>query len=246
MTAPRALDRAEIDRVNNALEGADPEGILAWAAARFGQGLTFATGFGVEGCVIIDMLATNGLQVDVLSLDTGVLFPETYDLWRALESRYALTIRAVRPTSVRLEEQAAEYGPEPWLVDPDACCQLRKVEPLRAALTDRTAWISSIRRDQTAARKEARPLGWDERFGLAKVSPLWRWTDEDIWGRVRTRSIPYNPLHDRSYPSIGCAPCTTPVAAGEDPRAGRWRGRDKKECGLHAPLPLAVIKGAAS
>jgi phosphoadenosine phosphosulfate reductase len=214
-------------------EGAPPEVTLATAARLFPGRFTFATGFGVEGCVLIDLVARHGLPVDLFTLDTGVLFPETVDLWRRLEARYGVTIRAVRPER-SVEEQAALEGPALWSRAPDRCCELRKMAPLRAELTRFDAWASAIRREQTPDRAEAKPFERDGKFGLVKVNPLVAWTAKDVWRHVHAHDVPYNPLHDQGYPSIGCAPCTSPVAAGEDPRAGRWRGSAKTECGLHA------------
>lgn len=214
------------------LEGQSAEAILRWAAARYAPRLTFATGFGLEGCVMIDLVARHNLPVDLFTLDTGLLFPETYDLWRRLETRYGIAVRPVRPAH-SVEEQAGSEGPGLWGVDPDRCCELRKMVPLRATLEGFDAWISAIRRDQTPDRADAPVVGWDGKFGLVKINPLVRWTAEDVRAYIDEHDVPYNPLHDQGYPSIGCQPCTTPVAPGEDPRAGRWRGREKKECGLH-------------
>lgn len=209
--------------------------ILRWAAEHFPGNVTFATGFGMEGCVLIDMVARYGLQVDLFTLDTGLLFPETYDLWQRLEARYGVTIRAVRPAHT-VDQQAVLEGPALWGVDPDRCCELRKMQPLRSTLASFDAWISAVRRDQTPDRADAPVVVWDGKFGLVKVNPLVRWTFDDVRAYVAEHDVPYNPLHDQGYPSIGCQPCTTAVAPGEDPRAGRWRGRDKKECGLHIRL----------
>jgi phosphoadenylyl-sulfate reductase (thioredoxin) len=214
------------------LEGQSAADILRWAAAQYAPKLTFATGFGMEGCVIIDLVARHALPVDLFTLDTELLFPETYDLWRRLEQRYGVTIRPVRPAHT-VEEQAAMEGPALWDVAPDQCCELRKMQPLRATLASFDAWISAIRRDQTPDRADAPVVGWDGKFGLVKVNPLVRWTFDDVRTYVTTHDVLYNPLHDQGYPSIGCRPCTTAVAPGEDPRAGRWRGREKNECGLH-------------
>jgi phosphoadenylyl-sulfate reductase (thioredoxin) len=153
------------------LEGETPAGILRWASLHIGPKLTFATGFGAEGCAIIDLIARNHLPIDVFTLDTGLLFPETYELWRRLEARYGITIRAVRPSQT-VEQQAAEHGPTLWERDPDRCCEMRKVLPLRNALTGFDAWITAIRRDQTAERAYARVVENDRKFGLIKVNPL--------------------------------------------------------------------------
>jgi phosphoadenosine phosphosulfate reductase len=224
--------REELARVALELEGRSAEEILTWAADRYAPRLTFATGFGMEGCAIIDLIGRASLPIDLFTLDTGLLFPETYDLWRRLEDRYHVTIRAVRPEHT-VDQQATAEGPELWGSDPDRCCELRKMQPLRAALAGFDAWLSAIRRDQTPDRADAPVVGWDGKFGLVKVNPLVRWTFDEVRAHVRKHDVPYNPLHDEGYPSIGCRPCTSPVAAGEDPRAGRWRGREKKECGLH-------------
>jgi phosphoadenosine phosphosulfate reductase len=177
----------------------------------------------------------------VFTLDTGVLFPETYRLWEALEKKYGITIRAVRPAQT-VEEQAASFGPALWEREPDDCCRLRKLAPLADALRDVDVWISAIRRDQTPERANAPIAERDRRYGLIKVSPLVRWTTKDVWRFLHANGVPYNPLHDAGYPSIGCQPCTTPVAAGEDPRAGRWRGHQKRECGLHGEVQHAELR----
>ncbi len=227
-----AMIDADLRQISQALEGRAPEEILRTAADRFPR-IAFATGFGAEGCVLIDLIGRHRLPIDVFTLDTGLLFPETYELWRRLEQRYGIHIRAARP-SLTVEEQERKYGARLWATDPDRCCEMRKVLPLRAALAPFEAWITAIRRDQTPDRAQAQVVERDRRFSLIKVNPLAAWTREDVWSYLRERDVPYNPLHDRGYASIGCAPCTSPVEPGEDPRAGRWRGRLKTECGLHA------------
>lgn len=226
------------------LEGQPPAEILRWASRHFGTKLTFATGFGAEGCAIIDLIAREGLPIDLFTLDTGLLFPETYELWRRLEARYGVTIRAVRPTHT-VEQQAGEHGARLWERDPDRCCELRKVVPLRNALAGADAWITAIRRDQTTERAGARVVEHDRKFGLIKVNPLIAWTHDDVWAHLYAHDVPYNPLHERGYPSIGCHPCTAVVLPGENARAGRWRGRSKKECGLHVIQPVGKVPDAA-
>jgi phosphoadenylyl-sulfate reductase (thioredoxin) len=218
----------ELPAIARALEDESPERILAWAAGRIPR-ITFATGFGAEGCVLIDLIARAGLPIDLFTLDTGVLFPETYALWRQLEDHYGVTIRAVR---------AANPEPELWRRDADACCEQRKVQPLREALAGFDAWITAIRRDQTPERATAQVVERDAKFGLVKVNPLVTWTHDQVWGHIYAHDVPYNPLHERGYPSIGCAPCTSAIVPGENLRAGRWRGAAKKECGLHTSAPL--------
>ena len=222
----------EVVAAGDRLEGASALEILQWAAARYGK-LTFATGFGAEGCVVIDLIAKHQLPIDIFTLDTGVLFPETYALWKQLEARYGIAIRAVSP-ELTIPAQALLHGPKLWERDPDRCCELRKIQPLRNALSGFDAWITALRREQTPERANARVVEHDRKFGLVKINPLVTWTHDDVWAHIYANDVPYNALHDRSYPSIGCQPCTSPVEGTEDPRAGRWRGTAKRECGLHA------------
>jgi phosphoadenosine phosphosulfate reductase len=211
------------------LEGRPPAEILAAAAARHPGRLALACSFGAEDCLLVDVIGRAGLLIDVFTLDTGYLFPETYALWKELEARYRLVIRAER-SALPAPDPAL---PPPWETDPDACCEARKVLPLRAALARYGGWVTGIRRDQTPERAGAKVIEWDGRFGLEKVNPLAAWTSDQVWAELKRADIPVNPLHARGYLSIGCAPCTSPVQPGEDPRAGRWRGKAKTECGLH-------------
>ena len=222
------------------LDGAPPVEVLRWASEQLRDKLTFATGFGAEGCVIIDLIARHALPIDVFTLDTGLLFPETYALWRQLEARYGITIRAVRPAQT-VEQQAAAHGGALWQRDPDRCCELRKVIPLRAALAGFEGWITAIRRDQTPERAHAGVVETDRKFDLIKINPLVAWSHDDVWGHLYAHDVPYSALHEQGYPSIGCQPCTAPVASGEDARSGRWRGQAKKECGLHV-LPAEPVR----
>jgi len=243
--ATEAVATGEIDSAARRFEGR-PVDALVWAAERFPRRVTFSTGFGAEGCLIVDLIARHRLEIDVFTLDTGLLFPETYALWRRLEERYGLTIRAVRPAQSVLE-QGREHGDRLWARDPDRCCALRKLEPLRQALADKDAWVSAIRREQTKDRGSARVVEWDARFAFVKLNPLASYTHDDVWSYLREHDVPVSPLHDQGYASIGCHPCTSPVAPGEDPRAGRWRGREKTECGLHArpespSVPLRLVR----
>lgn len=231
---------ARVADLARSLEGQPAEAIIRAAAEEFPGRLTFATGLGVEGCVLIDMIGRNRLPVDIFVLDTGVLFPETYDLWKRLESACGVTIRAVR-SGQTIEQQAAEHGPELWARDPDKCCDLRKVRSLKAELAKFDAWLSAIRRDQTAERAKAQIFEEDSKYGIVKINPLVEWTSKDVWTYAVKHEVPYNPLHDQGYPSIGCQPCTGPVGEGEDPRAGRWRGKAKTECGIHV-TPLTVAR----
>jgi len=219
----------KIPRLAEALDGKSPAEIISTVAERFPGRIALACSFGAEDCVLVDVVARARLAVDVFTLDTGFLFAETYALWTRLEERYEIRIR-----SLKTDLPVVEPGlPPPWERDPDACCDARKVQPLRAELARLGAWVTGIRRDQTPDRANAHVVEWDARFGLVKVNPLAAWTSEQVWDHVRRFDVPTNPLHAQGYVSIGCAPCTTPVKPGEDPRAGRWRGREKTECGLH-------------
>jgi phosphoadenylyl-sulfate reductase (thioredoxin) len=213
------------------LEGKPPTEILEWAVANSSR-VAFATGFGAEGCVLIDLIGRAKLPVDIFTLDTGLLFDETYALWAALERRYGITIRSVKP-ALTVDQQAVTEGPALWARDPDRCCDQRKVQPLREALAGFSSWITAIRRDQTPERAHAQVVEDDPKFGLVKINPLVAWTHDDVWGHIYANDVPFNPLHERGYPSIGCVPCTSQIIPGEDLRAGRWRGAGKRECGLH-------------
>ena len=231
-----AVSEDELRSLSAELETRSAAEILAWAAGRLAPRLTFATSLGIEDSVITDLIGREQLPIHIFTLDTGLLFAETYALKERLEDKYGITIEPVNPEDT-VDEQADRKGPELWLREPDECCELRKLKPLRATLAKYDAWITAIRRDQTPERAVAPVVGWDGRFGLIKVNPLVRWTFEDVRAYVRDHDVPYNPLHDQNYPSIGCIPCTSPVAPGEDPRSGRWRGKEKTECGLHL-LPV--------
>jgi len=222
----------ELKRVSDEFENASPEAILRWAGEEFGPDIAVATGFGAEGCVLIAMLSGIGAGARIFYLDTDLLFPETYALRDRLEARYGVRFER-RATRVSLSDQAVEYRERLWERQPDLCCRLRKVEPLKEMLTGLQAWVTAIRREQSPARANIDLVERDDRFGLIKINPLATWSTSDVWDYIAKHDVPYNPLHDHGYPSIGCAPCTTPVQIGEDSPAGRWRGTSKTECGLH-------------
>lgn len=176
-------------------------------------------------------------ETTIFYLDTDLLFPETYALRDELAERLGLRFTRVH-SGLSVEAQAEEHGAALWSRNPDLCCQLRKVAPLRLFLATRQAWITAIRRDQTTARAGAGLVEWDRANGLVKLNPLAAWTSGRVWDYVLKHRLPYNPLHDQGYPSIGCWPCTRAVAAGDDPRSGRWAGKEKTECGIHLPAPV--------
>jgi phosphoadenosine phosphosulfate reductase len=222
----------EIGLVNRLLEGATPQVVLRWAVAEFYPRLTMATAFGAEGCCLIHLLAEVEPKVRVFNLETGYQFPETLELRERIRERYGIDVELVRP-ELTVAEYEALHGGALYRRRPDQCCHDRKVVPLRRALAGYEAWVSAIRRDQTPDRAVAKVVQWDAKFNLVKVNPLLSWTRRDVWQFIVDHDIPYNPLHDRGYPSIGCWPCTGTVAEGADERAGRWAGTAKKECGLH-------------
>ncbi len=234
--APRAPTPEELEllaRQSQLLERETPERIIRWAAETYFPRLTMATAFGPEGCVILAMLAKIEPRVYVFNLDTGYQFPETLELRDRIAQRYGIEVDLQRPELSVAEYEALHGGPL-YKTDSDRCCLDRKIAVLERAVRGYRAWMSGIRRDQSPHRANAPIVGWDKKFGLVKISPLAAWTKKDVWDRITEEAIPYNPLHDRGYPSIGCWPCTRAVLLGdEDERAGRWSGTGKTECGLH-------------
>lgn len=203
---------------------------LRWAQQRFGDRLVVASSMGDEVLVHLASVAAPG--VDILFLDTGYHFPETIGTRDAVAAVYDVHVRTLLPL-VTLEEQAAEHGSDLWKRDPDACCAIRKVEPLERGLSEYDAWVTGMRREDAPTRKDIDVVGWDSRRSMVKLNPLAAWTQDDVERYAEEHGVLMNPLRQLGYPSIGCAPCTRPVAEGEDPRAGRWAGKAKTECGLH-------------
>jgi phosphoadenosine phosphosulfate reductase len=232
MVITQSLPANELNAINKSLEGKPPQTILRWAVGRYFPRLTMATAFGAEGCCLIHMLAEIEPAVNVFNLDTGYQFAQTLALRERIKERYGIEVEYVRPESTVAEYEARHQGPL-YVRDSNQCCHDRKIVPLRRAVAGHEAWFSAIRRDQTNYRAVAGTVQWDAKFGLVKVNPLLNWTRRDVWAFIVKHDVPYNPLHDEGYPSIGCWPCTRAVAEGEDDRAGRWAGTAKKECGLH-------------
>lgn len=212
-------------------EHESPEALLKFAVESF-PNITFACSFGAEDVVLVDMLQKISPKTDIFYLDTDFHFQETYETRDRLAERYGINFVQVKPL-LTPEEQAAKHGDELWKSDPNACCNIRKVEPLTRVLGKYDAWITGIRREQAPTRANAKKVEYDTKFGLVKFNPLASWTQDDVWNYIREHDVIYNPLHDQNYPSIGCAYCTRQVMPGEDPRAGRWSGHQKIECGLH-------------
>jgi len=233
--------RADLERVRLFAEGWKPEQVLSWAFATYGENVALATGMGIEGMVLTDIAWRVNPGLKVFTGDTEFLFPETYDLMDRVEEKYGIKIERLY-SDLTPDEQEREHGPRLWARDPDQCCNLRKVEPLRRKLATLDAWVTAIRRNQTSERAGVRKVDWDPKFNLIKICPLADWTREMVWDYALKHKVSYNPLHDLNYPSIGCTHCTRAVQPGEDARAGRWSGFGKTECGLHTPEPSPVTQ----
>jgi phosphoadenosine phosphosulfate reductase len=223
---------------------------LHWALRTYRERIVLAATFGgLGGMVLLDIALRIEPKLPVYYLDTGLLFPETYAFIRSVEERYGIAVVAVAP-ELSVDDQARAHGDALWQRDPDACCDLRKVRPQREFLKQYDAWITGLHRTTMATRRDVQRVAWDARSNVVKVSPLALWSDDDLTVYAREREIPHNPLLDAGYASIGCVPCTRRVRPGEDPRAGRWAGFDKTECGLHVPpatstparTPLRVVR----
>jgi phosphoadenosine phosphosulfate reductase len=225
--------REDLARASRSLEAATPPEIIRWAVDRFGEKLTMATAFGPEGCLIIHWLASIAPKTFVFNLDTGYQFPETLDLRDRIAKRYGIEVALEGPGS-SVEVYERQHGGPLYRTDPDRCCADRKLAVVTRVLAAFGAWMSGIRRDQSPDRAAAPIVGWDHKFGVVKISPLANWTKSQVWDAIVREDVPYNPLHDKGYVSIGCAPCTRAVTFGEDERAGRWSGSVKTECGLHS------------
>ncbi len=208
--------------------------VLEWVYQNFHeQEIVYASSFGAEAIVLIDLIHQIKPDAHIVFLDTDLHFLETYEVIDKIEARFpTLKIERKKP-KLSLDEQAAEYGSALWKRDPNLCCQIRKVLPLREVLTTKEAWISGLRREQSPTRKNTEFINKDEKFKNLKICPLIHWTWEEVWSYIRDRDLPYNKLHDQHYPSIGCFPCTQPTEVNGDSRAGRWAGSGKTECGLH-------------
>jgi phosphoadenosine phosphosulfate reductase len=233
----------KIAQMQLTVESWSPQQVLTWAFESFANRVAISSAFGAEGMVLIDMASRVRKDFRVFTIDTEFLFPETYSLIDRIEQKYEIEIERVF-SLLPPEQQERLHGAALWARDPDQCCNLRKVEPLRRKLSELGAWITSIRRDQTSSRQSARKVEWDVKFGLVKVNPIADWTSKQVWRYLLEHGVPYNSLHDRNYPSIGCTHCTRAVQPGEDARAGRWPGTAKTECGLHIIEPLRPLPEA--
>jgi phosphoadenosine phosphosulfate reductase len=224
-TLPLSLTDDEIERLG-------AEELLRWAYDEFGDRLCLTCSWQKQSSVLVHMVSELGLDMDVIELDTQLFFKETYETREQLVERYGLSL--TRPEVLTVAEQHKHEGPNLWESNPDRCCHIRKVEPLLAALDPYDAWVSGIRRDQSPSRANTPKVERSGRYGVWKLHPLADWTEERVWEYIMSNDIPYNPLHDAGYRSIGCIPCTRPIKPDEEERAGRWAGSDKLECGIHA------------
>jgi phosphoadenosine phosphosulfate reductase len=218
--------------------------LLASGVQQFGK-VVYANSLGAEAMVLTDIIWTHVPQIDIFSIDTGRLHEETYDLLEKLERRYKKRLRIVYPETQRIEKLISVQGVNGFYHSIEArqsCCATRKIEPFKRAISGYSAWVTGVRREQSAARALGQPIEWDASYQLQKISPLLDWTEEQVWQYIRARQIPYNSLHDKQFPSIGCAPCTRAILPGEDQRAGRWwwEQPESRECGLHPRVRTAV------
>lgn len=214
--------------------------LLKQAAEQYGSELVFASSFGAEDVVLIDLIARNALDIRIITLDTGRLPQQTYDVIDACRDRYRLSFEVCFPDADEVEQMVREHGMNLFYKSVELrkqCCEIRKIHPLRRALAGAKAWITGVRREQADSRQSMAAVEDDAQFGMKKFNPLIEWSDSDVWDYIRANEVPYNALHDQHYPSIGCACCTRSVTVGEDPRSGRWWWEHEDgvaECGLHA------------
>jgi phosphoadenosine phosphosulfate reductase len=218
-------------QISAEVEAMGAEGAIAWALETFHPGLRFAVSFQKTSSVIVDIAHRHRPDARFFYLDTELLFPETYATRDALVERYGVEFE--RWAGISLAQQDERHGANLWRRDPDTCCGIRKVEAMHRALNGAQCWVSGVRRVDSGTRAGAARFGWDKRFGLWKLNPLADWDDRQVWNYIKEHHVPYNPLHDQGYPSIGCVPCTSMPGEGEDARAGRWAGTDRTECGIN-------------
>lgn len=207
--------------------------VLNWAYNHYGEDVVYACSFGIEGIVLIDLISKVKPDAKIVFLDTDVHFKETYETIEKVKANYPKLNIEIKKPALTLEDQAAQFGDELWKSNPNKCCEIRKLVPLKETLTGAKAWISGLRRDQSETRQNTNFINKDNKFESVKICPLIHWTWKDVWRYVSKHNLTYNPLHDTGYPSIGCSHCTKPAFTMEDLRSGRWSGQTKTECGLH-------------
>jgi phosphoadenosine phosphosulfate reductase len=224
--------------IQREIQGFPSPQVLEYTAGLFEGKIALATSFGAEDQVLTDMLWRLGKKIRFITLDTGRLPQETYNVMDETRQKYGVDIEIYFPESEQVEMMVRQHGPNLFyhsIENRKLCCQVRKVLPLRRALAGMDAWICGLRKEQSVTRQELATIAWDEQFGLFKICPLASWSQEDVWDYIRQNHVPYHPLHDKGYPSIGCVPCTRAIETDEDIRAGRWwwESPEHKECGLH-------------
>lgn len=232
---------ANLVPLNRRFEKLQAVDLLRWGLTTFADDIVLATGFGPSGVVLMHMVSQIRPKTAVFYLQTNLFFPETLALRDQLSDRLGMQFIEVH-SGLSLNEQAHQFGAALWQRNPDLCCRLRKVEPLRRFLADKKAWITGIRRDQATTRRQTQLVSWDNANHLVKLCPLASWTQEQVWEYIHQHDLPTNVLHDEGYPSIGCMPCTNPVSSGEDERAGRWAGTEKLECGIHIQPDGTIVR----
>ena len=244
--AKKEWTEEKLQAISQSFEGAEPQEIIRWSLDEFSPDITLACSFGGgSGMALLDMTLKINLAVSVFYLDTDFLFPETYILREQVSKRYGIQPIAFK-AELTPQEQAERYGEALWARDPDLCCELRKVRPNAQALAGHRAWIAGLRRDQGGIRRNAAIVSWDTKFSLVKLNPLANWTEAQVWDYIKENEVPYNSLNDRGYPSLGCTFCTRRVEPGDHPRAGRWSGFSKMECGIHLPPTAGQAGGNGS
>lgn len=231
-----------LERLNKHFMERSPIDLLKWGVDTFGSEMVLGTGFGPSGVYLIDLLREHKIDIPIFYIDTQLLFDTTYELRDLIEQKYGIKITRIS-TDLSVRKQAKKYGEKLWKRNPNRCCYIRKVLPLRNYLADKKAWITGIRRSQSDTRKQSQLVEWDQENEVVKINPLVQWNGEQIWDQIHRLGLPYNPMHDEGYPSIGCIPCTKPVYISKesDDRQGRWDGRQKTECGIH--LPAQAVNG---
>ena len=226
----KAWTEEELKEVNASLEGKGPEAAIKWVVENFRRD-EFALACSFAELTLLDMIVKIKPDARIFYLDTGHLFKETLDVVKRAEAKYGIKVER-HTACISAKEMDEKYGKELWKTDPDRCCEILKVEPLKKVLSGLKCWMTGLRRTEASTRAGAPIVAWDRKFNLVKVNPIVDWTEKQVWDYIAANGVPYNRLIDEGYPSIGCEPCTRQVAPGEDPRSGRWAGK-KTECGLH-------------
>ncbi len=232
------MEKSITDSILKSIVGRNTEEALSLLSKNFPNKIVFSTSFGLEDQVITHIIFSKNIPIKIFTLDTGRLFPETYSVWSRTKEIYNKNISSYSPYTETIQNLVSEKGPNSFyesVENRQECCYIRKVEPLKRALKGNEIWVTGIRKEQSASRNNLSPVEWDENNHIIKYHPLFDWSFEEVKGFISKNHVPYNPLHDKGFPSIGCQPCTRAVKPGDDPRSGRWWWEDaiKKECGLH-------------